>query len=312
MPKFRVLFIAFAGIALCSAVLWFATRPPRDPVCKGVKLSEWIAKANRDSSENRLTPEDLRGLGPEAVEFLEHSIRSHVPGETKGLGERLPNALRKYLPESLYRRDSYGSHEQCLFALEQLSNLGPEAQAAIPLLVELLDHSNNSLRDAAAYGLNRIGPASWDEIERTLGHTASKGRRSILFTLTSRLSSPAPDPTQAEVERILEIFLDACADPDPEIKLLGVGGLLNCQGFYSYHFGGLDLPGRAGPVVASCLNRGEGILKVVSARALYYYPESIHLAVPELELMEGDSSSFYSDPARATLQVYQKTHGHPE
>lgn len=275
-------------------------------------MSEWIAEANRDWSKNRITLEDLRSIGPEAVEFFQYSIRRHVPGETKGLGERLPKALRQYLPDSLYRRKRYGSHEQCLYALEQLSNLGPQAQPAIPLLVEMLDHSDKSLRDASAYGLNRIGTESWDEVEEVLGRTTSVGRRSILFTLTSRLSGPAPEPSQAEVQRILEIFLDACADPDPEIQLLGVGGLLNCQAFYSYHFAGLDLSSRAGPVVASCLSRGEGILKVVSARALYYYPESIHLALPALELMAGDSSSFYSDPARATLRVYQKTHGQPE
>jgi HEAT repeat protein len=121
----------------------------------------------------------------------------------------------------------------------------------IPLLVEMLDHSDKSLRDAAAYGLNRIGPESWDEIERILGSTASEGRKAVLFTLTSRLSNPVPDPSQAEAERILTIFLDACADPDPEIQLLGVGGLLNCQAFYSYHFAGLNLLGRAGPVLPS-------------------------------------------------------------
>lgn len=312
MPKLRVLSIAFAGVALCSAMVWFEIRPPRDPVCKGVKLSEWIANANRDSAKITITTEDLRGLGPEAVEFLKYSIRSHVPGEAKGLGERLPDAFRKYLPKSLYRRHSYGSCEQCLFALEQLSKLGPEAQAAIPLFVELIEHSENSLREAAAYGLNKMGSASWDEVERVLGHTASKGRKVLLFTLTSRLASPAPRPTQAEVARILEIFLDACADPDPEVKLLGVGGLLNCRCFYPSRFAGLDLAGRAGPVVARCLNRGDGILKVVSAEALYYYPESIPLALHELELMEGDPSPFYSDPASSTLEVYRKTQGHPE
>ena len=312
MTKLRGFSITLAGMALCSAALWYMTRPPRDPVCNGVKLSEWIAEANRDWSKNAITPEDLRSLGPEAVEFLEYSIRSNVPGETKGLGDRLPEALRQYLPDSLYHRERYGSQEQCLYALEQLSNLGPQAQPAIPLLVEMLDHSDKSLRDASARGLNRIGPESWDEVDGILGRTSSESRRSILFTLTSRLSSPAPDPSKAEVQRILEIFLNACADPDPEIQLLGVGGLLNSQAFHSYQFGGLDLPGRAGPVVAGCLNRGKGILKVVSARALYYFPESIHLAVPALELMAGDSSSFYSDPARATLKVYQKAHGQPE
>lgn len=308
MTKLRGFSIALASMALCSATLWYVTRPPKDPAINGVRLSEWIAEANRDWSNNRISPEDLRSLGPEGVEFLEYSIRSNIPGETKGVGERLPDALRDHLPDDLYRREPYGSQEQCLYALEQLSNLGPEAQPAIPLLVEMLDHSNESLRQAAAYGLNRIGPESWDEVEEILGRPASDGRRAILFTLTSRLSSPAPTPSNAEVGRILELFLHACADPDPEIQLLGVGGLYNCQAFHSHLFAGQDLSGRAGPAVASCLNRAEGTLKVVSARTLSYYPASIHLAAPALELMAEDASSFYSEPARETLKVYQKAH----
>jgi hypothetical protein len=103
-----------------------------------------------------------------------------------------------------------------------------------------------------------------------------------------------------------QIFLDACSDPNPEIQLLGVGGLLNCKANYSYLFTDLDLPGRAGPAVANCLNRGEGTLKVVSARALYYYPESIHLATHSLKAMAEDTNAFFKDPALATLEAYQK------
>jgi hypothetical protein len=272
-------------------------------------MSEWIAEANRSWDSNKIKPEDLRSMGPEAVEFLEYSISMHVPGKTNGLGEWLPDSFRKYLPNSLYVQEPYGSHKQCIYALEHLSHLGPKAQPAIPLLVWLLGHEDNSLREAAAYGLNRIGPESWDEVESILGSTSSEGRRAILFTLTSRLSSPAPAPSQAEVDRILEIFLEACADPTPEIQMLGIGGLLNCQASYSHLFTGKDLPGRAGPVIAGCLNRGQGTLKVGCARALFYYPESVPLAGPALELMAAHSSKYISDPARAALQVAREADG---
>ena len=141
---------------------------------------------------------------------------------------------------SLYQRESYGSVKQCLFALEQLSNLGPDAESAIPLLLEMLQHSNKSLRDAAGYGLNRIWPELLDEVEEILSRAPSEERRSILFTLTSRLSSPAPEPTKAEAGRVLDIFLSACADPDPDIRILGVGGLMNCSGLLlsSFHRSG--------------------------------------------------------------------------
>ena len=312
MSKLKVPFIALVTAALCAAALWYGTRAPKDPVSNGVKMSEWIDKANRDWSKNPIKPDDLRGMGSEAREFLEYSIRKNVPGENIALGERLPNSLRGHLPDSLYRRESYGSLKQCLFALEQLSNLGPEAQPAIPLLLEMLEHPNKSLRDAAGYGLNRIGPESWDEIEEVLRRTGSEARRSVLFTLTSRLSSPAPEPSDSEAARILDIFLDACADPDPEIQMLGVGGLLNCRAFYSHHFTHQKLPDRAGPVIADCVNRGAGSLKVAAVRALYYYPESIGLAAATMDTMAADSDSFYSDPARRTLQLIPKSRSQNE
>ena len=303
MSKLKGPFIAVAVASLVAAALWYGTRPPKDPVSNGVKMSEWIEEANRDWSKNPIKREDLRSMGPEALKFMEYSIRKSVPGETIALGDRLPDSLRKHLPDSLYQRESYGSLKQCLFALEQLSNLGPDAEPAIPLLLEMLQHPNQSLRDAAAYGLNRIGPESWDEVKGILSRTGSEARRSVLFTLTSRLSSPAPEPSDSEAERILDIFLDACADPDPEIQILGVDGLLNCRAFYSHHFTHQKLPDRAGPVIADYVNRGAGSLKVAAVRALYYYPESIGLAAATLDTMAADSDSFYSDPARRTLQV---------
>lgn len=308
MSKLKVPIIALMVIALCVMALWYRTRPPKDLVSEGVKMSDWIEEANRDWGKNPIKPDDLRSMGSEAEEFLEYSIRKNVPGETIALGERLPDSLRGHLPDSLYRRESYGSLKQCLFALEQLSNLGPEAQPAIPLLLEMLEHPNKSLRDAAGYGLNRIGPESWDEVEEVLRRTDSEARRSVLFTLTSRLSSPAPEPSESDSSRILDIFLDACADPNSEIQILGVGGLMNCRASYSYHFMHQNLPDRAGPVVADCVNRGAGLLKVVAARALYYYPESINLAAATLDAMAADSDSFYSDPASRTLQVLPKVH----
>ena len=312
MSKLKVPFIALVVIALCATALWYGTRPPKDPVSKGVKMSDWIEEANRDWSKNPIKSDDLRSMGSDAEEFLEYSIRRNVPGESIALGERLPDSLRGHLPDSLYRRESYGSLKQCLFALEQLSNLGPEAQPAIPLLLEMLEHPNKSLRDAAGYGLNRIGPESWDEVEEVLRRTGSEARRSVLFTLTSRLSAPAPEPSESDSDRILNIFLDACADPDPEIQVLGAGGLMNCRAHYSYHFTHQNLPDRAGPVIADCVNRGAGLLKVVAVRALYYYPESIDLAAATLNNMAADSDSFYSDPARRTLQVIREPRSQKE
>jgi hypothetical protein len=300
--------IAFAGAALYTAAVWQATRTPTDPICKGVRLSEWIAEANSDSTSQALTTEDLQSLGPEGIEYLQYAIRLHAPGETKGIGEWLPDALRKYLPKSLYQRRSYGSLKQCRFALRQLSKIGPSAQPAIPLLVKMVQHSEESLREVAAKGLNRIGPESWDAVEDILRQSEWKSRKSILFTLTSRLSSPTPEPSRAEAERILEIFLDACADPSPEIQVVGVGGLMNCQGFYPSFFSGMDLPQRAGPVIADRANRGEGLVKGVAAHSLYYFPESIPLALDTLQLMAaGPSSSSFTSSAQRALAVLPKT-----
>ena len=81
---------------------------------------------------------------------------------------------------------------------------------------------------------------------------------------------------------------------------------MNCRAFYSSHFTHQHLPDRAGPVIADYVNRGAGLLKVVAVGALYDYPESIDLAAVTLETMVGDSDSFYSDPARRTLQVISK------
>jgi len=268
-------------------------------------LSEWIKEANRDSDKNPIKEKDLNRIGSKAVPFLIYSIKKNIPGETQCFGELFPTAIRKYLPKKLYQRKPYGSFDQCLYALEKLSDLGANAKPAIPLLLKIVDHPQESLRFAAAMGLNSIGPESWDDVVKILSRTGSKARRSILLTLTHRLSTPAPTPSTVERKRILEILLNACVDSDPEIQQLGVGGLMNCRAFHSYQFTDLDLPHRAGPVIANCLNYGDGMLKVVSARALYYYPESVDLAIDNLEQMAADKDDFYRSPAHATLQVYQ-------
>ena len=86
MSKLKVPFIALVVIALCATALWYGTRPPKDPVSKGVKMSDWIEEANRDWSKNPIKSDDLRSMGSDAEEFLEYSIRRNVPGESIALG----------------------------------------------------------------------------------------------------------------------------------------------------------------------------------------------------------------------------------
>ena len=48
MSKLKGSFIALVAAALVAGALWYGTRPPKDPVSNGVKMSEWIEEANRD------------------------------------------------------------------------------------------------------------------------------------------------------------------------------------------------------------------------------------------------------------------------
>ena len=295
-------------IVLIIAVISFVRllRPPDDVKINGAQLSGWLEESNFDQTKSPIQLAELEKNVPATVEYIIHFLEVERPRQELGIGHSLPTSAHKFLPKELLLTENVGREKQTLFALNRLSELGPQSEPAIPILEEYLSQSSKSLRDAASIALHNIGPASWGTVERILRDGSSDQKSAIVFSLTSRLSKPAPETSLKEKQRIIEIFLEACEDTNPEIQLTGVSGLMNSKAYYNHLFRESNMLDPAGPAVAKCLNLSDGLLKRNSARTIKFYLESLPLCRSTLDKMAASDEKFYSEPAKEALEAFSR------
>jgi len=140
---------ALAGFA------WLVLRP-HEPIYQGKPLSHWLQEAyhrgaHQVEGSNSPAEKAIRELGPNAVPYLIKlaGTRYSAPRMLLGAFAREPNLATLHLPRQEYKLD---------MAIWGFRLLGPQAKAAVPALIRLLNDGNGWTRMDAAACLARIGP----------------------------------------------------------------------------------------------------------------------------------------------------------
>ncbi len=305
MTRFRIRILCGLGLVASAATICIATsisiaaRTPKDAVCRGIHLSEWLQASVRDWGKSRIQPEDLRAVRPNPAAYIAHFAQRVQPSEYEIIGPWAPAWLRSQLPVSWLQPIHRGSLNQCDYALHALTWLGVDAEPAMPILFRFLDDPNKGIRTTAASAINGIGPASWPEVLRTLRQGSPQARIALLFTLPDRLSSPpTPIPTDYDKEQTVELLLQACRDPNPEIQTVAVGALGNCR---AYYLGSTPLLTPAVLAMIDCIEHGKGSVCVIAARNLPPFGSEASAALPALKAMATDIDPFFRDEANQAL-----------
>lgn len=292
-----------ALIAIALAAVWMFPRPPEDPLCKGVPLSEWLESPGWNQGKPPIQPEHVRAIAPKAVPFLAYYLRGNCPRYKKGIAARTPPWLRSILPPSCRKTKTVGSDWRCQHALVALGWLGADAEPALPTLVMLLDDPDSRL-DSYGFAkvIHGIGPASWPAVLK-IWHGGSIGsRKAIVWELPSRFQSPHA-ATEAEKKSAIDLLLEACRDPDPWTQYSACQSL----GFCRWRgIGASPLFDPAIPVLIRCTEVGRDPAPESAARALSQFPEHARTIIPALKKMAGSSNPYFSDAAKRALESIEK------
>lgn len=108
MKTLRLRLGMIAGMLAVSlaATCWMFFRPPEDPLCKGMRLSEWLDSADGDFRVSPIQKEDLRAIGPKAAPFLAYYLRCNDPNGEIGILQKMRLWLQSALPPSMRNPDS--------------------------------------------------------------------------------------------------------------------------------------------------------------------------------------------------------------
>ncbi|MBI4663671.1 MAG: HEAT repeat domain-containing protein [Verrucomicrobia bacterium] len=115
-------------IGFLILVASFLMAAPPEPRCRGMSLSEWLAK-----SDQHTVGEGIAEIGPDAIPFLIRTLRPPHP-----LWNRLYTPLWKSLPQTVRTRLPwpYASERVRENALSALREFGEEARPALPAVLK--------------------------------------------------------------------------------------------------------------------------------------------------------------------------------
>lgn len=112
---------------VCAFILVFGNLPPREPTCRGMPLSKWLAQP-----VNPTIGEGIAEIGPEAIPFLIRKLTPPNPALNRlyaRLYASLPTRLRQRLP---WPHQGELERKNALVALREF---GEEAKAALPAVL---------------------------------------------------------------------------------------------------------------------------------------------------------------------------------
>lgn len=301
--------------ALLAIVLvvsyWKFLKPPEDPLCRGVRLSEWLQTPNLDLNSSPIQKDDLRSIAPKAVPFLAYYLQCNRPQTRKGIVAWMPPWLQAKLPPSLVGSkdvEPVKSQTRCLFALDALFWLGPDAKSALPTLLMLLNAPDNELNCGLNYesarAIHGLGPASWPAVLKVLHSGSMEARRAVIFYLPTRFAgSPPPAATEADKKSTVNLLLEACLDPNAVIQVEGLHALAQC---WRSPQGSLPLLDPAVPVIIRCMEKGKENVPEVAAHTLTLFPQHARTIIPALKKLEGSSNPAYRLAAIRALKSIEQ------
>jgi len=112
-----------------------------EPLSGGKTLSYWASRVSGLAEESEPALESIRAMGPEGVRALIQEFRTGEGAWDKGEERPQSWSVRQHAAEALIR-------------------LGPDAQLAVPLMIESLRSSDRAIREQAAAVLGRTGDSS--------------------------------------------------------------------------------------------------------------------------------------------------------
>jgi HEAT repeat protein len=176
VEKRRQIFSATIVLTILGLFAFLVLRP-REPLCEGKPLSQWLLNAFdgvRQAPNNWTTlPESdpIRALGPAAIPTLLDMLSTRDTDWNSFISQisRQKEMTFLHLPRL------EGKREVAAWAFKAL---GPQAAPAVPSLIKLLKSPDAAVRGAAATSLSNIGPAAAPAVQAL----ASAWQSSVVVT----------------------------------------------------------------------------------------------------------------------------------
>jgi HEAT repeat protein len=198
--RHRYIIIALVGVVVVVAGIVICI-PARPVLYDGKTIRSWaMLVAAADPKVRDEVQSEFKRLGSNAVPVLIQMVQEQDPALRTGIWStvpRLPASLRRLILRSVAWTNAI---EVRVAAARSLAIVGPEAQAAIPLLEHALHDREMRVRLEAATALGRIGRESVPALMRGLEDTDPEIRHAAAYGLgeVGRDAQPAiPLLTQA-------------------------------------------------------------------------------------------------------------------
>jgi hypothetical protein len=238
-----------------AATIWSAIHSVPDPIYNGHRLSWWvrhrgpatgptgiinISSAGTMDDTPELTANDLRAMGPPAMQWLSHAIvHGRVPPGNRPPPSRVEGWLwaagNKWQRWFNIPEDTY---DEKFAVFNLIRDIGPAAAPTIPALVRALDEDPDTGHgEFAAYALARIGPASRPAILEVLGRKDSVARGNLIDGLMGYVNSDSSVELDGASAQAISYLVLLCQDPDSDIQIRAIYGLAACYRRFGPHEG---------------------------------------------------------------------------
>ncbi len=299
-PRSRkiVWWIVFVLVAVNFAILlrvfW-----PAEPSFRGIPISRWIERSNPT-----LRHEPVNVFGTNAVPYLLEALerkKSRLNGTAWKFWLKLPASTQKKLvwfkPLDV---------EACRSAaVNWLLELGPDARAAVPRLIELALHSSNpAIASRAVSLLGVVGansPGAFAALDQLLKQRDPKTQEAIALSIScfgSKAAEAVPEllqiaQTNANPKAFYAVTALGAIGPAAAPAVPWLATMLNDDDFQDYALGALENIGpAAAPALPQLLPLLEGKhpgLKVRALQVILRLGPAARAAAPQLEKVVRDS-----------------------
>ena len=260
-PAKTLMILSLTGAALLAIVmaLLFIDSGAPDPRYQNKPLSGWLRDLGGGNRAQRTWAEDaIRNIGTNALPLLLNELRAQDL-----LGWQV---WHRILPRKAYTVAA----DRCIAADRALQVLGPEAEAALPALLQIAADPRCG-DDRPRRALAAIGPRAVAPMISALTNSNERVRSCAALVLRS-IGPSARDAAPA--------LLRSLRDPDARVRAHAAGGLSRI---------GAD-PEIAIPALIERLSDTDSYVRFCAVMSLGEFGEQATSAVPALQSLESDQS----------------------
>ncbi len=202
------------------AIGWWSQRGPREPRHEGKPLSWWFTNGLDNQltpTPRRLTAEELRQLGPEAVVWLGHQAAQRSIWDIDDDSRYSPEISARF---KWWLRDRFYKFAKSKIrvrfeSIVALGDLGPDAAPAIPSLLKAVRQADHDSRLLAAIALVEMGPVAVPAIAKAMTHDDLLARNLLIDKMELRWRSErAPSFTAAGFAEVAGLIILASRDDE--------------------------------------------------------------------------------------------------